>query len=129
VEALDDVDCSPTSTDTPLTVGCGAGSDLGCTAGPLSAAGPVSAVGSPLLTSLSDGVGAATRFGFFGVTTAVDASEPGFLTLTISGFLSVLLVSPPLDSSSPAAPSLSSPLASSSPDASGDSGLFDEEGD
>ncbi|HEY6647048.1 MAG TPA: hypothetical protein VI217_08165 [Mycobacterium sp.] len=120
MEALDDADCSPTSIDTPLSVGCAIGSDFGWTAGLLFAAG------SPLLTTLSEGVGATAR-GFFGVTTVVDASEPDFLTLTVSDFLSVLLVSLPLDSSSPPAPSLSSPLASSSPADSGDSGL--SEGD
>jgi hypothetical protein len=122
VEALDDADCSPTSTDTPLTVGCAIGSDFGCTAS------VVSAAGSPFWVSLSEGVCATARFGFFDVTAAVDASEPDFLSLTVSDFLSVLLVSLPLDSSSPAAPSLSSPLASPSPDASAVLGLSEEEG-
>jgi len=65
---------------------------------------------------LPEGVLAIARFGFFGVIAALDASEPDFLSLTVSDFLSALLVSLPFDSSSPAAPSLSAPLASAMPE-------------
>jgi len=93
---LTDVDCGPTSTTgPPLPDGSVAGSGFGCTAGVPSAGG------SLLPTSLPDGVLDTDRFGFFCVTTASDASEPDFLSLTVSDFVSVLVLSLPFDSSSP----------------------------
>jgi hypothetical protein len=64
--------------------------------------------------SVSDGLLLTDRFGFFGVTTAADRSDPDFLSLTVSEVLSVLLVPLPLDS--PAAALSVSPLAASSAD-------------
>jgi hypothetical protein len=110
------------TTDTSLTAGVAdAGSDFGCTAAVVCAAGSLS------LTPLSDGVFTTERFGFFGVA-ATEKSEPDFLSLTVDPVDFLLLLSLSVGSfSPPLSPASTVDPASSAPDSPDDSVVADEE--